>query len=74
MDEIVSLMTQERFMNKLIIILAGYEHEINSLFSVNPGLSSRFAEEIMFQNMTFNHHRRAERYILSRICRNEKQQ
>jgi len=52
MDEIVGLMTQERFMNKLIIILAGYEHEMNSLLSVNPGLSSRFAEEIMFQNMT----------------------
>ncbi|KAL4068441.1 P-loop containing nucleoside triphosphate hydrolase protein [Scleroderma yunnanense] len=52
MDEIVGLMTQEKFMNKLIIILAGYEHEMNSLLSVNPGLSSRFAEEIMFQNMT----------------------
>ncbi|KAL4079908.1 P-loop containing nucleoside triphosphate hydrolase protein [Scleroderma yunnanense] len=52
MDEIVGLMTQERFMNKLIIILAGYEHQMNALLSVNPGLSSRFAEEINFQNMT----------------------
>ena len=52
MDEIVGLMTQERFMNKLIIILAGYEHEMNALLGVNPGLSSRFAEEIAFQNMT----------------------
>ena len=52
MDEIVGLMTQERFMHKLIIILAGYEHQMNELLSVNPGLSSRFAEEIAFQNMT----------------------
>ncbi|KAL4079909.1 P-loop containing nucleoside triphosphate hydrolase protein [Scleroderma yunnanense] len=52
MDEIVGLMTQERFMNKLIIILAGYEHQMNALLGVNPGLSSRFAEEINFQNMT----------------------
>ncbi|KAI6120180.1 P-loop containing nucleoside triphosphate hydrolase protein [Pisolithus croceorrhizus] len=52
MDEIVGLMTQERYMNKLIIILAGYEDEMNALLQVNPGLSSRFAEEIVFQNMT----------------------
>ncbi|KAI6101488.1 P-loop containing nucleoside triphosphate hydrolase protein [Pisolithus croceorrhizus] len=52
MDEIVGLMTQERYMNKLIIILAGYEEEMNALLQVNPGLSSRFAEEIAFQNMT----------------------
>ncbi|KAI5994807.1 P-loop containing nucleoside triphosphate hydrolase protein [Pisolithus albus] len=52
MDEIVGLMTQERYMNKLIIILAGYEDEMNALLQVNPGLSSRFAEEIVFENMT----------------------
>ncbi|KAG6329525.1 hypothetical protein ID866_9564 [Astraeus odoratus] len=52
MDEIVGLMTQEKFMNKLIIILAGYEDEMNALLGVNPGLSSRFAEEIVFPNMS----------------------
>ncbi|KAF9223027.1 P-loop containing nucleoside triphosphate hydrolase protein [Gyrodon lividus] len=55
MDEIVGLMTNERFMNKLVIILAGYDHEMNALLSVNPGLSSRFAEEINFRNMSPEH-------------------
>ena len=52
MDEIVGLMTHERFMNKLVIILAGYDHQMNELLAVNPGLSSRFSEEINFQNMS----------------------
>ena len=52
MDEIVGLMTHERFMNKLVIILAGYDHQMNELLAVNPGLSSRFSEEIAFQNMS----------------------
>ncbi|KAF8553248.1 P-loop containing nucleoside triphosphate hydrolase protein [Imleria badia] len=52
MDEVVGLMTHERFMNKLVIILAGYDHQMNELLAVNPGLSSRFSEEIIFQNMS----------------------
>jgi hypothetical protein len=52
MDEIVGLMTNEKYMNKLVIILAGYDREMNALLGVNPGLSSRFAEEINFQNMS----------------------
>ena len=52
MDEIVGLMTHERYVNKLVIILAGYDHQMNELLAVNPGLSSRFYEEIVFQNMS----------------------
>ncbi|KAF8129487.1 P-loop containing nucleoside triphosphate hydrolase protein [Boletus edulis] len=52
MDEIVGLMTHERFMNKVVIILAGYDQQMNQLLAVNPGLSSRFSEEIVFQNMS----------------------
>ena len=52
MDEIVGLMTNERYMNKLVIILAGYDHQMNELLGVNPGLASRFSEEIIFENMT----------------------
>ncbi|KAL0570784.1 hypothetical protein V5O48_011178 [Marasmius crinis-equi] len=51
-DEIVSLMTQEKFMSKLIIILAGYDDDMNQLLKVNTGLSSRFTEEVVFHNMT----------------------
>lgn len=52
MDEIVGLMTNERFADKLVIILAGYENEINTLLRTNPGLSSRFSEEVIFKNMS----------------------
>ncbi|KAK7054630.1 hypothetical protein VNI00_003093 [Paramarasmius palmivorus] len=38
-DEIVGLMTQERFKDKLIVILAGYDDDMNQLLSVNTGLS-----------------------------------
>ena len=52
MDEIVDIMTKEKFMNKVVIILAGYDDEMNKLLKVNPGLASRFSEEIHFSNMT----------------------
>ncbi|KAL7934607.1 P-loop containing nucleoside triphosphate hydrolase protein [Trichoderma chlorosporum] len=48
-DEIVDLITKPQFQGKLIIILAGYEHDINRLLSVNPGLTSRFPETIDFE-------------------------
>ncbi|OJA15476.1 hypothetical protein AZE42_06348 [Rhizopogon vesiculosus] len=51
-DEVVGLMTNEKFMNKMVIVFAGYEKEMNSLLSVNPGLASRFSEEIILTNMT----------------------
>ena len=52
MDELVGLLTQQAFRGKLVVILAGYDKEINQLLSVNPGLSSRFPEEIVFSNMS----------------------
>jgi len=51
-DEVVDCLTKERYKGKMLVILAGYEEEINRLLSVNPGLSSRFPEEIMFQHLT----------------------
>ncbi|KJA27918.1 hypothetical protein HYPSUDRAFT_51406 [Hypholoma sublateritium FD-334 SS-4] len=50
-DELVGLLTHPSFKSKLIIILAGYEHDINRLLSVNAGLSSRFPDQFVFQNM-----------------------
>lgn len=41
-------MTKPRFLNKIIIILAGSDHEINKLMEVNPGLSSRFTGAVDF--------------------------
>ncbi|KAK7937255.1 ATPase [Apiospora aurea] len=50
-DEIVDCVTKEAYYKKLIIILAGYEKDIDRLTSVNEGLSSRFPEAIMFRSL-----------------------
>ncbi|KAH7929198.1 P-loop containing nucleoside triphosphate hydrolase protein [Leucogyrophana mollusca] len=52
MDELVGLLTHESFKRKLLVILAGYDQEMNALLAVNPGLSSRFSEEVVFLNMS----------------------
>ena len=49
--EIVDSLTKPKFMNKLIVILAGYESDMNELLRCNQGLSSRFSEKIMFSNL-----------------------
>jgi len=48
-DEIVDSLTKDRYFKKLVIILAGYEADINRLMSVNSGLTSRFPEVIDFR-------------------------
>ncbi|KAF2085428.1 P-loop containing nucleoside triphosphate hydrolase protein [Saccharata proteae CBS 121410] len=50
-DELVDSLTKERFMNKIIVILAGYESDMNQLLTRNPGLSSRFPAEITFKSL-----------------------
>ena len=55
LNELVDLLTKPKFVGKLIVILAGYENEINSLIAINPGLSSRFPEEIIFPNIGPGH-------------------
>lgn len=52
MDEIVDSVTKDRYYKKLVIILAGYEDDINRLMSVNTGLTSRFPEVIDFRALT----------------------
>lgn len=52
LDELVDAITKERYQKRLIIILAGYEQDINHLLSVNPGLTSRFPEVIEFRSLT----------------------
>ncbi|KAM7215771.1 helicase required for RNAi-mediated heterochromatin assembly 1 [Rhypophila decipiens] len=49
MDEIVDSVTKEKYYKRLIIILAGYEADINRLMSVNPGLTSRFPTVVDFR-------------------------
>ncbi|KAJ5203268.1 hypothetical protein N7449_005347 [Penicillium cf. viridicatum] len=52
MDEIVDGITKPRFAQKLIIILAGYDADINQLMSINPGLTSRFPESLQFDPLS----------------------
>ena len=51
-DEMVGMLTQERFKSKIVVILAGYDRDMNKLMAVNSGLSSRFPEEIVIENFT----------------------
>ncbi|TGZ77525.1 NFX1-type zinc finger-containing protein 1 [Ascodesmis nigricans] len=54
-NELVDALTKPKFFGKLIVILAGYDADMNHLMSINPGLSSRFPEEIIFHNMSADH-------------------
>ena len=54
-DELVGLLTHTDFKSKLIVVLAGYEKDMNQLMAVNSGLSSRFPDQIFFHNMDAEH-------------------
>ncbi|KAF4337710.1 NFX1-type zinc finger-containing protein [Fusarium beomiforme] len=51
-DELVDCVTKTKYHGKLIIILAGYVEDINTLLGINPGMSSRFPESIDFDPLT----------------------
>jgi DNA polymerase III delta prime subunit len=51
MDELVDSTMKTKYHKKLVIILAGYQRDINSLMSTNPGLTSRFPEAIDFRGL-----------------------
>lgn len=50
-DELVDSLTKPRYAGKIIVILAGYEDDMNNLLQVNQGLASRFSEEVIFTRM-----------------------
>lgn len=54
MDEIVACLTNPKFAQKLVVILAGYDDDINRLMSMNPGLTSRFPETVTFKHLSPN--------------------
>lgn len=51
-DELVDLLTKPQFAGKLIVILAGYDHDIEGLMATNPGLTSRFPERVAFNPLS----------------------
>ena len=52
MDEIVDRLTKPEFARRLIVILAGYDRDMQRLMAVNPGLTSRFPESITFGSLS----------------------
>jgi hypothetical protein len=49
---LVDTMTKPKFAGKMVIILAGYDNDMNNLLRVNEGLSSRFADDIIFPSLS----------------------
>lgn len=54
-DEIVNLVTLPKYKNRLVVVLAGYDQDINHLLATNPGFGSRFSEVIEFSNLSPDH-------------------
>jgi hypothetical protein len=54
-NELVDTMTKPKFAGKMVIILAGYDNDMNNLLHVNDGSSSRFADEITFPSLNPEH-------------------
>lgn len=50
-DEIVDRLTKLEFAQRLIVILAGYDHDMERLMAANAGLRSRFPESITFRSL-----------------------
>eukprot|EP00798_Chlamydomonas_sp_ICE-L_P013667 gene13667-19555_t len=51
-DELVKALTSEEFKDKVLVILAGYREDMDRMMSTNPGLSSRFAEQLHFEDLS----------------------
>lgn len=52
LDEIVDQLTKPEVKGNLVVILAGYQDDIDELMRCNAGLSSRFSEGIVFEDFT----------------------
>lgn len=50
--EIVDCMTKPRYLRKMVIVLAGYDKDMDALLKCNAGLRGRFATEIVFPPMS----------------------
>ena len=53
-DELVGALTEEEFKGKLLVILAGYDKDMEQMLSGNPGLQSRFSERVHFHDFDAN--------------------
>ncbi|KAL0261728.1 hypothetical protein SLS55_003158 [Diplodia seriata] len=51
-DEMVDCLTKDKFARKLVVVLAGYDADVNRLMLANPGLTSRFPETVTFRPLS----------------------
>lgn len=49
--ELVDCMTKQRYHQKLVVVLAGYERDMDRLMRKNEGLRGRFATDVVFPPM-----------------------
>ena len=47
-DEMVNILTEDKFKKKMVLVLAGYELQMQHMLAVNPGLKSRVTGTIHF--------------------------
>ncbi|KAK0629512.1 P-loop containing nucleoside triphosphate hydrolase protein [Bombardia bombarda] len=52
--ELVDCMTKPRYLRKMIIVLAGYDRDMDALMKANAGLRGRFPTEVVFPPMGAN--------------------
>lgn len=50
LDAMTDMLTNERYKDRLAVILAGYPGEMALLISSNPGLKSRFTQDVFFED------------------------
>jgi len=51
-DEICAKLTDTDFKGKMLVVLAGYDSDMDEMLSVNPGLKSRFSERLSFKDLS----------------------
>jgi AAA+ superfamily predicted ATPase len=66
-SELVDAVTKPKFARKLIIILAGYDEDMDRLMRVNPGLHSRFATELEFRPLRAEQHMEQLRQVVGKV-------
>jgi SpoVK/Ycf46/Vps4 family AAA+-type ATPase len=66
--ELVDCMTKPRYLRKMVIVLAGYDKDMDALMQVNAGLRGRFATEIVFPPMSAS---RSKEHLLNLLRKEE---
>ena len=51
-DELCAKLTDVEFKGKILVLLAGYDSDMDEMLSVNPGLKSRFTERLAFEDLS----------------------